>query len=86
MNYLDNLEFKGSIDFDMLGTINIALEATYNVTWMSVHTLPGKGVKVLASRGNMFVMEGQENREHENKMEFLEVKNKCVDDFSIPII
>ena len=40
---------------------------------------------MLASRENQFVREGKENREHENKPEFLEVKKKkkqCVD-FSI---
>ena len=31
---------------------------------------------MLASRENQFVREGKENREHENKPEFLEVKKK----------
>ena len=31
----------------------------------------------------MFVREGKENREHENKPEFLEVKKKQCVDFSI---
>lgn len=66
----------------LVQSILITLQASYSLICMNMCVPSWKGMKVLASRGDMFVRKGKENREHEDKPEFLEVSKKCVD-FSI---